>query len=102
MLVVKATKYSPPKRRLTEKLFSDTDIESIKRLIVALAPGDGPDDVALMEWPTLTFVFFSGSSELAQVGYLSGWLRWDGWPGDRRLLDPSAVTTWLRDRAHLA
>lgn len=100
VIVVRGTNYDPHDRAHTETLFREAYAASVRRLAESLEPGDGPDDVALMGWPEITFVFFAGRDELARVGYLSGWLRWDSWPGDRPLREPEKVAGWLGDRGY--
>jgi hypothetical protein len=95
VLVVGGVDYDPSSRQRTRELFRDSDAESVAQLVASLTPGPGPDDVALMQWPTLTFVMFGGDNELARVSYVNGWLRWDGWSGDRSLLRPNDLASWL-------
>jgi hypothetical protein len=95
LLVVEGIEYDPSSRRKTRALFRDTDPASVAQLVASLATGPSPDDVALMQWPSMTFVLFEGDHELARVEYLGGWLRWGGWQGDRPLIRPADLASWL-------
>lgn len=95
LLVVDGTDYDPSSRDRTRALFRDADPASVAQLVPSLDTGLSPDDVALMQWPSLMFVLFAGDRVLARVAYLGGWLRWDGWSGDRPLAHPADLASWL-------
>jgi hypothetical protein len=97
LVVVKGTDYDVRRRSDSAPLIDTKDAAAIQSLIGALDhDGSTPSDIALMSWPTHTFVFMDVERrELARYGYLGGgWLRAAG-SGDRRVRSVDAVDGWL-------
>ena len=72
--------------------------DEIREALAALLPAVAPiDDIALMEYSVLSFVFRDETGEeLGSIGYKrSGWLSRPGLAGDRPLADPDLILAWL-------
>lgn len=84
-------------RELTPDVVRTDKADDLRLLVEALHYAEPSGDVALMEWPALTFGFTgAGQRVLAEVSYVRpGWLRHPTWPGDQRLSGLHRIEEWL-------